>query len=136
MDKKFLILAGAFFLFSIFFSFALFFQDQLLSLTRAEKYYTPSAEKTIVTAYPVKIKIADNQKARIDVFVRNENDIPLKDKRVLIQTNLGTVSPSFIISDENGRASFYITSNQPGVANITAVVDNIQIQKKISVKFE
>ncbi len=136
MDKKFLFLAGAFFLFSLFFSFALFFQEQLLSLTRAEKYYTPSAEKTIVIAYPVKINISDNQRARIDVFVRNENDIPLKDKRVSIQTTLGTATPSFIISDENGRASFYLNSNQPGVANITATVDNIQIQKKISVKFE
>ncbi len=136
MDRKFLILSSVFFAAAFLFTAATFFQEQFLSLTRAQRFYNPSPTKSLILAYPVKLKADGFDQSTITVFVKNDEGVPIKDKEVRIQTNLGSVRPTSAKTDENGKAEFVITSEIEGVANITAIVDNTTIQQRISVKFE
>ncbi|MFN4212908.1 MAG: Ig-like domain-containing protein [Microgenomates group bacterium] len=137
MDKKLTGLMLIFFLaFSLFTSFMIF-NKPLSRLTRAKEEFIASADTSLVFAWPLTAK-ADNQSSvMVSIFVRNFNNIPLPNKKVSLTTNLGTVTEIQPITDKAGKATFKLNSNTPGIAQLTAVVDNqIQLKQKVSVKFE
>ncbi|MCS7093362.1 MAG: Ig-like domain-containing protein [Patescibacteria group bacterium] len=137
MDKKLGLLITLFFLFfSIFVTYVLFNQ-QIRIFTRASEELQPSAEKSLIFAWPLSAKSDGQEKVTINVFVRNEKDRSVENRTVSLITNLGKVEPQIQTSDKSGKATFVLTSNQKGTANIQAVVDNqIYLRKTISIKFD
>lgn len=137
MDKKLTGLIILFVLiFTLFISYIVF-NKQLIVMTRASEELEPSSETSLVFAWPLQAKANNEEKVEINVFVRNSKNVPLANKSVNLITNLGTVNPSIQKTDKLGKASFFLTSDSPGLAEIKSFVNNqIQIKQTVSVKFE
>ncbi len=135
MDKKFLSLIAVFFLLFASFTISILFGNRLQTFTRAKGFYKPSSKASLIFAFPLAAKADGKDFSKITVFVRNEKGVPLSAKKVELKTNLGTIIPINDTTDKNGKAEFKIISNEEGVAIIKASVDNIEIEKKVSVKF-
>ena len=135
MDKKLLSLVFIFVLLFGGFSVTVLLGNRLQRFTRAREFYTPSSKKSLIFAFPLQAKADGKDFSKITVFVRNEKGVPLAAKKVVLQSSLGTVKPETASTDKNGKVEFTIFSNQPGLAIVKAIVDNIEIEKTVSVKF-
>lgn len=135
MDKKLLSLVVVFILLFSAFTISVFFNKQLQTITRAKGFYTPSGQKSLIFAFPLEVKANGKDFSKISVFVRNEEGVPISNKRVSIQTNLGVIEPINDTTDKTGKAEFKITSSEEGIAVIKAEVENIPIQQQVSIKF-
>lgn len=137
MDKK---LVGLMLLFML--SFGLFvtitvFNKPLTSFTKAKEQFLPSSESSLVFAWPLTAKADGAYSVQVNVFVRNGANIPLPNKKVHLNTTLGTVRNNDSETDKAGKTTFVVNSNSPGLAELSVLVDNqIQLKQKISVKFE
>lgn len=137
MDKKLAGLISFFFLTFFVFISVLVFGKPLSRFTRAAEDYQPSAEKSLIFAWPLSSSISTADVVKIDVFVRSESGKPIPTREILMNTTIGTVSPKIAVSDKNGKATFSLTSQTPGVADISAVIDNtVPVSQKVSVKFD
>lgn len=136
MDKKLSALLILFVLiFSLFIIF-LVFRKPIATFTRAKEELIPSSESSIIFAWPLTAK-AGSDKININVFVRNANNLPLFNKVVTLKTNLGFIETINQTTDKLGKANFTLTSQNPGIAEITAIIDNqIQLKQTVSIKFE
>ncbi len=114
------------------------FNKQFSNFARASAETTPSPKTSLIFAWPLTAKIGN--KVNVNVFIRNANNLPLDKKTVKLVTSLGLVDggqESTLESDKTGKATFTLISNSPGVAELTAIVgDNVQIDQKVSIKFE
>jgi len=136
MDKKLSALLVLFVLIFALFIIFLVFREPIATFTRAKEELIPSSESSLIFAWPLTTK-AGSDKVNINVFVRNANNLPLANKNVTLQTNLGSLDIKNKSTDKSGKASFELTSQDPGIAEITAVVDNqIQLKQTVSIKFE
>ncbi len=135
MDKKLLSLVIIFILLFGGFSISILWENRLQRFTRAREFYKPSGKNSLIFAFPLEVKADGKDFSKITVFVRNEKGVPLSAKEVTLQTSLGVVSPTRVTTDKNGKAEFQLSSTQPGLANIKAIVDNIEIQKSVTIKF-
>ena len=138
MDKKFMALMLVFFLvFGVFVTTTLF-NKQISNIARASTETDPSAQTSLIFAWPLTVKVGD--KVDVNVFIRNANNLPLDKKPVKLVTNLGLVNgtpESTSESDKTGKVSFTLSSDTVGIAELTAFVNNnIQLIQKVSVKFE
>ena len=138
MDKKFMALMVVFFLvFGVFVTTTLF-NKQISNIARASTETDPSAQTSLIFAWPLTAKVGD--KVEVNVFIRNANNLPLDKKQVKLVTNLGLVNgtqESTSESNKTGKVNFTLSSDTAGVAELTAFVNNnIQLIQKISVKFE
>lgn len=138
MDKKFVFLMIVFFLvFGVFITSTLF-NKQIANITRASGAAEPSSQASLIFAWPLTAKVGS--KVEVNVIVRNANNSTLEKKQVKLVTDLGLINgsqESILESDKTGKASFVLSSDTAGVANLTAFVNgNIQLSQKISVKFE
>lgn len=139
MDKKLVSLIIVFILFFGIFTAMVVFNNPLKTFTQAAAESVPSSQTSLIFADPVykSIKADGKDSAKIDVLVRNANTVPIANKSVTISTTLGSIAQNSQISDKLGRTTFIITSNSPGTAEISAVVDgSVQLINKVSVKFE
>ncbi len=137
MDKKLTSLIILFLLiFTLFISYIVF-NKQLIVMTRASEELEPSSETSLVFAWPLTAQANNQDKVEINVFVRNYKNVPLANKPVNLVTNLGTINPPIKTTDKFGKASFTLTSQTPGLAEIKAYINNqIQIKQSVSIKFE
>jgi hypothetical protein len=138
MDKKFIILMVLFFaVFGVFVTTTLF-NKNFAGLARASTETDPSPQTSLVFAWPLTVKTGE--KVDVNVFVRNVNNSPLDKKQVKLVTNFGLINgaqESTVESDKVGKASFVLTSNLSGIAELTSFVNgNVELNKKITVKFE
>lgn len=138
MDKKFTALMVVFLLvFGVFVTTTLF-NKQISNIARASTETDPSAQTSLIFAWPLTAKVGD--KVEVNVFIRNANNLPLDKKQVKLVTNLGLVngtSESTSASNKTGKVNFTLSSDTAGIAELTAFVNNnIQLIQKISVKFE
>lgn len=137
MDKK---LIGLMLIFML--SFGLFaaitvFNKPLTRLTKAKEEFLPSSESSLLFAWPLTAKADGTYNVQVNVFVRNATNIPLPNKKVGLATTVGSIKTNDLETDKAGKATFMISSDSPGLAELTAVVDNqVQLKQKISVKFE
>ena len=138
MDKKLVALIMLFFITFALFVGALIFKDPLISLTRAKEGYTPSPVRSMILAWPIRAVVADGiSESVINVFVISQSNRPLADKVVTLTNSLGSLDKKIVKTDNNGKATFKISSNTPGVAEIEATVEpNIKMANKISINFE
>lgn len=136
MDKKLSTLLIFFVLiFSLFITF-LVFREPIATFTRAKEELIPSSETSLIFAWPLTAK-AGSDKININIFVRNANDLPLSNKLVTLETNLGSIERNNQTTDKSGKANFILTSQNPGISEIKAIIDNqIQLKQTVSVKFE
>lgn len=137
MDKKLLGLLLIFFLaFTLFTSFMIF-NKPLSRLIRAKEEVTASPDTSLIFVWPLAAKADSQSSVIVNIFVRNFNNTPLANKKVSLTTNLGTVTEVQSVTDKAGKATFKLNSNTPGIAQLTAIVDNqVQIKQKVTVKFE
>lgn len=139
MDKKLVSLLVIFVLFFGIFTAMVVFNGSFQTLTRASAQLTPSADTSLIFADPVykSVKADGKDSAKIDVLVRSSGTIPVTGRSVTLSATLGSISSNSQITDKLGQATFTITSNSPGIAEISATVDgSIKLIKKVSVKFE
>lgn len=140
MDKK---LLGLMFLF--FLSFALFasmviFEKPLSNFTRAKEELAPSTADSLIFAWPLTTKADATTPSTITVFVRNVKTKPLSNRIVTVSSTLGTFKENSVTSDKEGKAEFHLTSDTPGIAEVTAKIEglegNNQLNHKVTVQFE
>jgi hypothetical protein len=138
MDKKLIALIALFFISFAFFTAAIIFKEPIVNLTRAKDNSTPSPVRSKILAWPLSYLNADgNSQSVINVFVISQSDRPLANKLVTLTNTLGSLKETAKTTDNNGKATFSITSTTSGIAEIEAVVEpNIKLNKKISIKFE
>ena len=114
------------------------FNKQIANFARASTETDPSAQTSLIFAWPLTAKVGD--KVEVNVFIRNANNLPLDKKQVKLVTNLGLVNgtqESTSESNKTGKVNFTLSSDTAGIAELTAFVNNnIQLIQKISVKFE
>lgn len=123
-------------------SFGLFttitvFNKPLTRLTKAKEEFQTSSESSLLFAWPLTTKADGRYSVQINVFVRNATNIPLSNRKVHLSTTLGTLKENDLDTDKAGKASFMLKSDSPGLAELSALIDNqVQLKQKISVKFE
>jgi len=137
MDKKLVSLLTLFVLvFGLFIGLVIFNQP-IRTFTRASEELIPSSESSLIFAWPLTAKADNKEKVDINIFVRNVKNLPLTNKRVSLETNLGTVATVSDTTNKSGKATFSLTSSNPGIAEIKATIDNqVQIKQTVTVKFE
>lgn len=137
MDKKLASLLILFILvFGLFIGLVVFNQP-IRTFTRASEELIPSLESSLIFAWPLTAKADNKEKVDINIFVRNAKNLPLINKKVNLETNLGTVVVISDTTDKSGKATFSLTSSNPGIAEIKATIDNqVQIKQTITIKFE
>lgn len=137
MDKKLLSLFIAFFVTFVLFATAIIFQKSITQAIRATEENTPSGASSLIFAWPLTEKADGTAQVKIDVFVRSKSNRPISKKTVSVTTTLGDVQKVSDLSDNAGQTTFIITSSTPGVANLSATIDNtIPLEKTLSIKFE
>lgn len=137
MDKK---LVGLMLIFMLVFGLYItitIFNKPLTQFTRAKEEFLPSVDNSLIFAWPLTSKTEGKTKVQVNVFVRSSTNIPLPNKKVVLKSNLGTVTPENIATDKGGKATFSIESNNSGIAELSAIVDDqYQLKQKVTVKFE
>jgi hypothetical protein len=137
MDKKLVGLMSIFILSFVLFISIVASKDQLTRFTKAKEEFIPSAETSLILAWPLTTKSDGQSSAQVNVFVRNLNNAPLSNKKVSLSSTLGQIQGNDVVTDKAGKASFNLISETPGTAEISALVDDtVQIKQKVSVKFE
>jgi len=137
MDKKFIALMILFFaVFGVFITRTLF-NEQIGKFAKASTATDPSSSASLIFAWPLTAKVGS--KVDVNVFIRNANNLPLDKKQVRLTTNLGLINgalESTTESDKNGKVNFTLTSDTVGISELSASVNNIQLNQKVTVKFE
>lgn len=137
MDKKLVLLMMVFMLTFGLYTVITVFNKPLTRLTKAKEELIASSETSLIFAWPLTTQVNAKSKAEVNVFVRNSNNIPLFNKKVILSTTLGSVTPSEAVSDKGGKATFSVEADTPGIAELSAIVDNnIQLKQKVTIKFE
>lgn len=137
MDKKLAGLISFFFLTFFVFISVLVFGKPLSRFTRAAEDYQPSAEKSLIFAWPLSAGTTISDTVKIDVFVRSESGKPIPTREILMNTTMGTITPKIALSDKNGKATFSLSSQTRGTTEISAVIDNtVPVTQRASVKFD
>lgn len=113
-----------------------FINQPLTQVTRAVEDKSVSAPHSLIFAWPLTVQADGQSETVITIFARNVNSEALSGKPVSINTSLGTVKETAVVTDTDGKATFHVSSLGKGVAQIEAIVDNIKIPKSISVEFE
>lgn len=136
-DKKLTALLSLFVIVFILFISFIIFNQPIRTFTRASEELIPSSESSLIFAWPLNAKADGSQKVEINVFIRNSKNLPLVNKKVNLESNLGDTSNVNEVTDKSGKATFSLVSTSPGIAEVKAFVDNqVQIKQTVTIKFE
>lgn len=137
MDKKLGGLLLVFFLLFTVFATIVLFNGQFTTFTRAKEDFAPSAKASLLFAYPLLVKADGVAKSTVNIFVRSDKGMPVKDKIVTITTSVGALSETEATTDDKGKASVTLTSSTPGTATVEVFIDRtLKMTQTLSVKFE
>lgn len=137
MDKTLGALLVLFFLSFTIFVTLVFFNKPLAKFTRAKEDYLPSASNSLIFAYPLTVPADGKTESTVSVFIRSDKGMPVKEQKVVLTTSVGTVKEPDGTTDDQGKASFHISSTESGIANIEANVGgSLKLTQKLSVKFQ
>ncbi len=137
MDRKLILLGAIFILAFISFISVVFLNEPIARLTRAANpSRQPSAQTSLIFAWPLTVEADGNTKSEISVFIRDAEGRGLENQEVRITASAGRLNSPSAVSDSTGKAVFNLTSDTPGVANIEAFVDNTKLLRKVSVQFK
>ena len=137
MDKTLLSLVLIFFIaFTVFVS-SFVLRQPISQVTRAAvEDKTVSANDSLIFAWPLTVRANGTDESIVTIFVRNVATDGLTGKPVTLTSSLGKVSESVVITNNDGKAIFHLSSQAKGLAEIEVMVDNIKIPKPISISFE
>jgi len=136
MEKKLQVILLLFFLSFSLFVIMVFFNQPISKFTRAKEDLNPSATNSLLFAYPLSLKADGKTKSSISVFIRSENGLPTKNRKVTINTTLGILKDNILTTDDEGKAATTLVSPTSGIAEITAQFDSIPLAQKLTIKFE
>ena len=137
MDKKLGALLTVFFLSFTLFITVVFFNKPIAKFTRAKEDFLPSSTNSLVLAFPLTVKADGSSKSIINVFIRSDKGIPIKEQKVTVSSSLGDITEVNGTTDDQGKATFNLSSSQPGIAAIEAIIGGtMTLTQKLSVKFE
>lgn len=138
MDKKLIGLMMIFMLTFGLYTTITVFNKPLTRLTRAKEEFVASSDNSLIFAWPLSSKVeGKSSNIQVNVFVRNATNVPLPNKKVVLTSTIGSVSPSDVVTDKGGKATFTVISDTVGLAELSAMIDNtIQIKQKVTIKFE
>jgi hypothetical protein len=137
MDKKLGGLLLVFFLLFTVFATIVLFNGQFTTFTRAKEDFAPSAKASLLFAYPLLVKADGVAKSTVNIFVRSDKGMPVKDKVVTITTSVGALSETEATTYDKGKASVTLTSSTPGTATVEVFIDRtLKMTQTLSVKFE
>lgn len=144
-DKKFLALSLFFFLLFFLGISAVTLEKPISQILRASSV-NPSATKSFVIVYPQIGSIGDQNspnpptRVKVTVYIRDVNGTVIPNRSVKLSTSLSSIliSPANqLTTDSLGMAQFFLSSNAPGIAKLTAVdvTSNMSIQNIPTVEF-
>ncbi len=139
MDKKLVTLIALFFATLLVFAYIILFGKPFSQFIRAKEEYEPSAKNSLIFAWPVKALADGTNKVTVHVFVRSGavHPKPVKNRTVNVQSTIGDIRIEQGQSDNEGKTTFYITSDSPGIAELSAIIDNsVLVDRPLTVKFE
>lgn len=137
MDKKLGALLGVFFLSVTLFITVVFFNKPIAKFTRAKEDFLPSVANSLILAFPLTVAADGVAESTINVFVRSDKGIPIKEQSITVTSSLGDIKESVSSTDDQGKATFRLTSSRPGIAAIEATIGgSMKLTQKLSVKFE
>lgn len=137
MDKTLGALLVVFFLSFTIFITVVFFNKPLARFTRAKEDFLPSSSNSLVFAYPLAVKADGVTSSTINIFVRSDKGMPVKEQKVALTSTLGDIQEKDGTTDDQGKATFHLTSSSAGVADIEVLVGgSLKLTQKLSVKFE
>lgn len=113
-----------------------FFTGPINRITRAAEDTEPSLQQSLIFAWPLNVEANGNAETEVTVFIRNNDNKALEEQLVKIASSLGTVEEGQVLTDADGKATFHISSDAVGVAEIEAFVDNRRLLRNITVQFE
>ena len=139
MDKRITLLMMIFFLvFTLFISLVIF-NEPLSKFTRASEEYTKvSTINSKIIYYPTIVKADGKSSAAIQVFLMSLNSTPLLNKRVRIESSLGTIQEGeqSKVTEGHKYYLFHVISSEEGVANIEVILEGSEkLTQKISIRF-
>lgn len=136
MDKKLLMLAVIFFLaFSINLSLIVF-ENPISRAIKAKDEHNVSYANSMMFAWPYLVTADGKGSSLITVFVKSDVGAPIANKQVTLQTNLGDLSDTSVMTDNTGKAEFTITSLVEGDALVEALIDNNKLTNNVTIKFK
>ncbi len=144
MDRKLFALITLFFISFAFFAIVTVFNKPITQFTRAKEDSTPSGTKSKIIAWPLEVAADGEKTSIINIFIISESDKPLSNKVVTLTTSCGQLKQAASTTDNNGKASFELSSNDPNcTAQVGAIVEpNITLTNsngapnKVSIKFQ
>lgn len=137
MDKKLIALISIFVFSFLLFITIVFINNPTQNLARASKTSDPSAQNSIIIVWPLSSKAGEDKTIQINVFARDKDNRPLEGKNVVLKTTLGKISQNNLkTGKKTGKATFILTSNETGTAEISAAINNIELEMKVTIKFE
>jgi len=137
MDKRLGGLLLVFFLLFTVFATGMILNKQIVTFTRAKEDYAPSISASLLFGYPLLVKADGTSKTTINIFVRSDKGMPVKDQKLTITSSLGDLSSKDAVTDEKGKATLTLTSATPGIANVEAFIGgNLKMTQTLSIKFQ
>src|SRR5680860_1427475 len=118
MDKRLLWMSILFFVAFVFFAAYVFFNGSTNRITRAAEDTNPSVQQSLIFAWPLTIEANGNAETEVSVFIRNGDNKALDEQLVKIASSLGTVQEGQVLTDTEGKATFHVSSEAVGVAQI------------------
>ncbi|OGK62484.1 hypothetical protein A2334_05610 [Candidatus Roizmanbacteria bacterium RIFOXYB2_FULL_38_10] len=137
MDKTLGTLLVVFFLSFTLFVTVVFFNKPIAKFTRAKEDFLPSSANSLIFAYPLTVKADGITESTINVFVRSDKGIPVKEQKVTLASTVGSIKENEASTDDQGKATFHLSSSSKGVAEIEVMIGgSLKLNQKLSVKFE
>ena len=137
MDRKLLLLSIVFMIAFISFTSYVIFREPIGRFTRAAiTNTTPSLQESLIFAWPLKLPADGKTQSEITIFIRDEDGRGLQERQVRVASTIGTFSNPTALTGTDGKVTFKLTSTTNGIAEIDATVDNIKLQRKVTVQFE
>lgn len=137
MDKKLGALLVVFFLSFTLFITVVFFNKPIAKFTRAKEDFLPSIANSLIFAFPLTVKADGVSQSTVNIFIRSDKGMPVKEQKISLSTSLGDIKEADKATDDQGKATFYITSSKPGIAAIEATIGGtMTLSQKLSIKFE
>lgn len=135
MDRTFAALSTLFFIGLTVLLVYVMFSNQFTQITRASQQ-TADPENSIILAWPLAVPADGEATSDLTVFVRDQEGRVISNKVIDISTSLGTLTAQQSITNSDGEARFQLTSTEPGIAEIRAVVDNREFNQTVTIAFE
>ena len=136
MDKRLLWMSILLIIAFTLFTGYVFFSEPINRIARASEDTTPSLQQSLIFAWPLSLEANDNAETEVSVFIRNSDNKALAQQQVKISSSIGSVTEGQVLTDTEGKATFHVSSDVVGVAQIEAFVDNRRLLRNITVQFE